>query len=389
MNRQKKVLITGSSGFLGRALLRRFLETSDDKFYLLMRNTKRSADLQERLGLHERICPVEGDITQPWCGMSLSDYQHVTNDIDEIWHSAASTEFEEARRPEITRVNCEGTTNMLVLARECKHLDDFFYVSTAYVFGKRNRPVPESDFEPHLYKNPYEETKMACERKVRDAGVPFTIVRPSILIGNSKTLDPEGETRMIYGYCTGFYLAMVRKLGGQQGFWEWHKSGEYFDAKGARIRAKPTTTLNTITIDDAANVFDAIRNYPGRKQMTYNVVNPVPVQMSWLMETMKQCLHLDNVRLDPNLSKDEVEPRSFEGTAWKSQERYFPYFQVPEPPWQRDGTAEIVPDSQRVIMTRGLFYGLMETFFNGLREKNYAHKKASAVALDVGMNVGA
>ncbi len=370
------VFLTGASGFLGRNLLKRFLQESDDKFFVLLRNSARSQGYRQQLEDYVqqgRVEFVNGDITQPSCGVDIQTQRRLDTLIQEVWHSAASTEFDESRRAEIELLNLVGTGNLLQLLKHNKRLDDFFYVSTAYVAGTSTTPVPEGNFTPPGFKNPYEQTKLACEKILRLSDVPLTIVRPSILIGDSVTLDPDGETRMIYGYCTSFFLPLVRAFKGQKEYWQWHDySKESFDTQGARINADPRTTLNTITMDDTTRVFDAIRHDPYHHGMTYNVVNPQPVKMEWLMDTMERCLKIRNMKLDPHLTNEGMHPRSFEGTAWRVQERYFPYFHVLEPGWERENVKAVVPDSQRVIMTSELFYNLMQRFFSGLQEKRYA-----------------
>ena len=64
---------------------------------------------------------------------------------------------------------------------------DFIGIPT-YICGT-NPGIMSEDVMPERngFKNIYEETKYDAEKMVRESGLPFTIFRPSVLIGDSKT----------------------------------------------------------------------------------------------------------------------------------------------------------------------------------------------------------
>jgi thioester reductase-like protein len=65
------------------------------------------------------------------------------------------------------------------------------YFSTCYVSGRYAGPFSEDDLEVGApFNNFYEETKHLAEADVRAriaAGLPATIYRPSIVVGDSRT----------------------------------------------------------------------------------------------------------------------------------------------------------------------------------------------------------
>ena len=68
------------------------------------------------------------------------------------------------------------------------------YVSTAYVAGDRKGTVYEHELVlGQDFKNHYESTKFQAEVWVREsmAHVPTTILRPAIVVGDSKTGETE------------------------------------------------------------------------------------------------------------------------------------------------------------------------------------------------------
>ena len=78
------------------------------------------------------------------------------------------------------------------------NLERLVYVSTAYVAGTRTGVVYEHELMMGQdFKNHYESTKFQAEVWVRDAmdRVPTTILRPAIVVGDSRT----GETQKFDG----------------------------------------------------------------------------------------------------------------------------------------------------------------------------------------------
>ncbi len=187
------IFFTGFPGFLGSELLPRLLRRSPDlrarclvqpKFAELAR--RRSAEI----GVAERVDLVEGDITQP---LSVS-----TGDVVEIWHFAAIYDLAVRRDPAM-RVNVDGTRNVLDFAGRCRSLQRFQYISTCYVSGRHPGLFRESDLEKgQTFNNYYEETKYLAEVEVQKRmreGLPATVYRPSIVVGDSRT----GATRKFDG----------------------------------------------------------------------------------------------------------------------------------------------------------------------------------------------
>ena len=95
------------------------------------------------------------------------------------------------------RVNVEGTRNVLDAITRCRGLERLHYFSTCYVSGRYAGPFGEDDLEVGApFNNYYEETKHDAEAEVRRrmaAGLPATIYRPSIVVGDSRT----GETQKL------------------------------------------------------------------------------------------------------------------------------------------------------------------------------------------------
>jgi long-chain acyl-CoA synthetase len=186
------VLLTGATGFVGRELLARLLERGDRRVHALVRAPDdRAAD--DRLPRHRRLSVWAADIERPGLGLDGRRADALAESVSTVIHCAASVSFslglEESRR-----VNVEGTRRMAELAERCAGSGDglarFSYVSTAYVAGAHSGAFAEDDLDVgQSFRNPYERSKFEAERLLREraAGLPLQVLRPSIVVGDSRT----------------------------------------------------------------------------------------------------------------------------------------------------------------------------------------------------------
>lgn len=183
-----RVLFTGYPGFLGSELLPRLLARDADIEAVCVVQPKFAALARERAqqsGCAKRIQIVEGDITIPGLASGLSP-----DDISEIYHLAAVYDLSVAR-PLGVRVNVEGTRNVLDFAEKSHHFKRLHYVSTCYVSGRHEGRFTEGNLDVgQRFNNYYEETKYLAEVDVQQRmqrGLPATIYRPSVVVGDSKS----------------------------------------------------------------------------------------------------------------------------------------------------------------------------------------------------------
>ena len=198
------VLVTGATGFLGERIVRELLLLGRDVVCLV----RGEAGAKKVYGWRKcfannaetpspRLSALLGDVTRPLCGLTEPDLALLRNSLSVIIHCAAQINF--LISPDVLdRVNVQGTSHAVGLARHCtagrvEGAVSFHHVSTAYVAGKRSGVSFESeDLGRVHFRNSYEESKYRAEQAIRaTADVPWTIYRPSIIIGAADDENPE------------------------------------------------------------------------------------------------------------------------------------------------------------------------------------------------------
>ncbi|MBI2480116.1 MAG: SDR family oxidoreductase, partial [Planctomycetia bacterium] len=201
------VLLTGSTGLLGRYLIRDFL-LAGKQVAVLARATRKETATQRieaimlmweaELGrlLPRPVC-LEGDICAGGLGLDDRSRHWVREHCSKMLHAAASLMFRADGSGEPYRSNVGGTENVLELCREVE-IRDLYYVSTAYVCGLRGDVVREGELDVGQdFRNAYEQSKLEAEVLVRQADFldHLTVYRPTVISGDSQT----GYTNTYHG----------------------------------------------------------------------------------------------------------------------------------------------------------------------------------------------
>lgn len=209
----KVVFFTGAGGFIGRYILKHYIAEPDCELLLLERGVflerlrdwldKNVADPARRARIHL----LNGDITQPNLGLDEATAKDIQARMTRAIHLAAIYDLSTPRDIAM-RVNVDGTRNVLDFLEAAPHLERFAYMSTVAVSGTYRGLFKEEDLDlGQGFKNHYDETKFLAEKLVRErmGKIPTLILRPTIVVGNSRT----GEFEKIDG--PYFALQMIAR----------------------------------------------------------------------------------------------------------------------------------------------------------------------------------
>ncbi|PKO17232.1 MAG: long-chain fatty acid--CoA ligase [Chloroflexi bacterium HGW-Chloroflexi-10] len=199
---QRIILLTGATGFLGTYIANKIIGDPQLLLIALVRavdNKSATLRLKKEWWDYPNLCssigkqvqPLAGDITLNNLGLDATTYQHLSQTLTHIIHSAADVRLFQPQDL-LHLINVGGTGHVLDLARavQLKHgLTCFVHVSTAYVAGARSGRIFEEPCTDQFgFSSPYEYSKYAAEQLVWKATseLPICIVRPGMIVGDSQ-----------------------------------------------------------------------------------------------------------------------------------------------------------------------------------------------------------
>ena len=191
------VLLTGYPAFGARQMLARILDAEPRTLVYAVVRAKLARTADDHLATlpaahRARVVLLDGDAAHMDLGLSGAELRVLAGEVDRI-HHIAQVSYQGADRAAAELVNVGATREILELAAACHGLRALVHHSVAAVSGDRTGLVREDELEHgQKFRNVVEETKARAEKLVRASKrVPWAIVRPTTLIGDSVTGEVE------------------------------------------------------------------------------------------------------------------------------------------------------------------------------------------------------
>lgn len=200
-----------------------------------------------------RIIPISGDLSQDNLTENLKNHALLQN-IHFIVHSAANTSFSPIYDKMVEETNIKGLDKILNWASQLNSLETFTYVGTATICGKqiKDRLVNEDESPnlqaEHLVKYTYTKMQGEIELKKYLPENKILIVRPSIILGDSREWTPRSYVILWTLACMNF-LRM--------------------------IPASASTKLDMVPVDYVSDAIVKLMFAPNKKHNVYHISSGV------------------------------------------------------------------------------------------------------------------
>lgn len=232
MKKTKKILLFGATGFLGQYLLWGLLNQGHQVIAIIrchdyqslterledLKNNNLAVNSQFHVQEHqyqEQLTLLSGDLCDDQFGLTDLEYTSLLNeDIQSIWNVSALLKYEFKFFKDVMRTNVESLPSLLKL---CVHYKDcqYVHISSAFILGnaQKNIKLVQEDFylNPNTsdYNNCYCLSKRMAENLIYDHhlahGTKYLVLRPSIIVGDSKTGFTSSNTGL-YEFLRAAYV---------------------------------------------------------------------------------------------------------------------------------------------------------------------------------------
>jgi len=198
----KRVLVTGSDGFIGSHLTEALLDLGCEVRTFVFYNSFNSWGWLDSLSreTQDQLDVFSGDIRDP------NGVRQAMKDVDVVFHLAAliGIPFSYHSPDSYVDTNIKGTLNVLQAARD-EGVERTIVTSTSEVYGSA-QIVPINEDHPKVGQSPYAATKIGADQLAlsfhRSFELPVTVVRPFNTYGprqSARAVIPTIITQLLDG----------------------------------------------------------------------------------------------------------------------------------------------------------------------------------------------
>lgn len=261
------ILVTGASGFIGKALIPKLL-AQGHIVYGLSRHPPEAMD---------NLIPLTGDVTEENLGL-----KKVPKRINAVYHLAGIHSLGKDKDGSIWETNVEGTYNVIQFCLNHK-IPHLYFASTAYTW-----PC-----------NPYGLSKIKNEADIKkyaqDYGLKATIFKPSIVMGTEEHPYPGHFSQFVSTVVKIHHRAEIirRKIEGSLRLPVLEPA--------FRVKGNPDGKLNLVSVDSVVKAMATIKK-PG----TYWLTNPDPPTLGQLVEWVGEFIMVE-LRIERDFKPTPIE----------------------------------------------------------------------------------
>lgn len=179
-----KVLITGSSGFIGAATVNRLIDAGHEVFGI---DVKEPGPLASKHHFEKINILDKEDLARAFTAFQPNAVVHLAAHMS--LRQSADHEFR-------YRANTLGTKNLVQCIRECESVERAIYTSTKYVY-RHGEPTGPRDYLPDSH---YGESKATMEKMIWEedgGGVVWCITRPTTIWGPGMSFHYKRFLRLV------------------------------------------------------------------------------------------------------------------------------------------------------------------------------------------------
>lgn len=210
------VFITGGTGVLGSAIMKRLL-AQPIRILALTRSASRLQHTRLRISEYnpelqqlcqDRIHGLQGDLAKPNLGLSNEDLDKLSS-VSVIIHIGGPMNLHISEE-QAESLLLRGTHHLLTLIKDLKAQGSLMHI--IHIGGYKSPYMEDRPWDKELALQanlPYDRAKLLAEREMRLAcqalQLPLSVVHPGVLIGDTRT----GATEQLHGF--GLFVDAVRR----------------------------------------------------------------------------------------------------------------------------------------------------------------------------------
>jgi nucleoside-diphosphate-sugar epimerase len=240
-----RILLTGASGFIGRAVTSALVNDGHTIRVALRRSP-------------QPPFPAEIEVI-PHADLAHSvDWRPALEGVDQVVHLAGIAHGDRRIPPELyDRINRVATMELATAAAKAS-VNRFVLISSVSAQSGSTADHALSERDPPKPESAYGRSKLAAEHAVRSAGVPFTILRPTVLYGPGA----KGNFALLWGVICSRCPLPVKSL---------------------------VNRRSLLSIDNFRSALRFVLSSPNTDGETYLVADPgVPPRLAELVTTIRQ-----------------------------------------------------------------------------------------------------